>query len=181
MQERKMAGKEASVGTETERVSKVSKPECSGPKKPSSKASASKLPKTSKGSIVAKARKALSKSTSSTSPKKAPVTRKPVKVLGAKKKPAKKKPVVRRAPRKPVLPPIDIKGHSLVPKHEKLSDTEKQELLTRLQVTIKGMPRISPADPVIKHLEPKLGDIIKITRNSYTAGIAVYYRVVVHV
>ncbi len=84
-------------------------------------------------------------------------------------------------PKKPVLPPIDVRDHSLVPRHEKMSDTETQELFERLQVAPKGMPRISPADPAIKHLEPKIGDVIKITRNSYTAGTAVYYRVVAHV
>ena len=114
--------------------------------------------------------------------KKVPVKKKPkVKVIStAKKKPVKKKPAVRRT-RKPVLPPIDVRGHICVPQHEKLDEKAKQELLTGLQVTIKEIPRISIADPGIKHLEPKVGEVIKITRESYTAGIAVYYRVVVNV
>lgn len=166
-----MAGNKASTDPEKERAPNVST------KRSGSGNQASKSSKISRGGILAKVRKALSKSIS---PKKAPVAKKPaVKVLGAKK--ITKKPVVRRVPRKPVLPPIDVRGHSRVPKHEKLSDTEKEELFERLQVTTKGMPRISPADPAIKHLEPKLGDVIKITRNSYTAGTAVYYRVVSHV
>lgn len=164
-----MAGNKASTDPKKERAPKVlTKRSGSG---------ASKSSKISKGGILAKVRKALSKSIS---PKKAPVAKKPaVKVLGAGK--TAKRPVVRRVPRKPVLPPIDVRGHSRVPKHEKLSDTEKAELFERLQVTTKGMPRISPTDPAIKHLEPKIGDVIKITRNSYTAGTAVYYRVVSHV
>lgn len=168
-----MAGNKASTGPKKERAPKVFT------KRSGSGNQASKSSKISKGGILAKVRKALSKSIS---PKKAPVAKKPVvKVLSTEKKPVTKRPVVRRVPRKPVLPPIDVRGHSRVPKHEKLSDTEKEELFERLQVTTKGMPRISPADPAIKHLEPKIGDVIKITRNSYTAGTAVYYRVVSHV
>ncbi len=171
---KRVAGKMASTGPKKERVPKVSRPRRSGAGKQAPESS-----KTSKSGILTTVKKALSKSLS---PKKAPVTKKPVvTVLGAKKKPVTKRPVVRRVPRKPVLPPIDVRGHSRVPKHEKLSDTEKAELFERLQVTLKGMPRISPADPAIKHLEPKIGDVIKITRNSYTAGTAVYYRVVSHV
>ena len=37
---------------------------------------------------------------------------------------------------------------------------------------------IFPEDPAIVDLKPKAGDVIKITRESQTAGVAVYYRVV---
>ena len=123
---------------------------------------------------------------------------KPAKKAAAKKEPRKavkvkstvkrkpvvpKKPVERKAPvmKKPVLPPIDVASHTLVPKHETIGDKEKEEVLKRLQATIKEMPRISLKDPALRGLDAKLGDVIKITRKSYTAGKAVYYRVVSNV
>lgn len=110
-----------------------------------------------------------------------PAKKKPkIKVISTGKKKAvkKKKPAARRRPRKPVL---DVRSHILVPKHEKMAKKEIEELLARLQVTIKEIPRISLTDPGIRHLEPKVGEVIKITRKSHTAGTAIYYRVVVDV
>jgi DNA-directed RNA polymerase subunit H (RpoH/RPB5) len=34
-------------------------------------------------------------------------------------------------------------------------------------------------DPAIKHLNPKIGDVVRIRRKSVTAGETEYYRVVV--
>jgi DNA-directed RNA polymerase subunit H len=70
--------------------------------------------------------------------------------------------------------------HELVPTHEKLSDTEAKALLERYHVSHLELPKISRKDPGIAHLEPKSGEIIKITRASTTAGEAIYYRVVVN-
>ena len=70
--------------------------------------------------------------------------------------------------------------HELVPKHEKLSESEAKELLERYHVSNLELPKISRKDPGIAHLEVKSGDIVRITRVSDTAGEAVYYRVVVN-
>ena len=70
--------------------------------------------------------------------------------------------------------------HELVPKHEKLEDDEKQQLLERYSVSLLELPKIGKKDAGIKHLDVKVGDVIKITRKSRTAGNAVYYRVVVN-
>ncbi len=116
--------------------------------------------------------------------KKAAAKKGPRKAVTVKRKPVVvKRPVERKAPvmKKPVLPPIDVASHTLVPKHETIGDKEKEEVLKKLQVTIKEMPRISPKDSALRGLDAKPGDVIKITRKSYTAGKAVYYRVVSNV
>lgn len=73
---------------------------------------------------------------------------------------------------------IDIFQSNLVPKHEILSGDEKAELLKSLNVSTKQLPRIKDDDPVVKLLQAKKGDVVKITRNSAVAGEYFYYRVV---
>jgi len=73
-----------------------------------------------------------------------------------------------------------IEEHSLVPKHEKISDKEKKDLLEKYQITLKELPKIMKKDPVIKEIGAKPGDIIKITRKSETAGESIFYRCVVN-
>ncbi len=74
---------------------------------------------------------------------------------------------------------METNRHSLVPKHSKLSDSEKEKLLKRYNTNPKSLPRIIKSDPAIAKLGAKLGDVIKIERESQTAGKTVYYRVVV--
>ena len=71
-----------------------------------------------------------------------------------------------------------VDKHTLTPKHLKFGEREKPQLLERYHVTSKELPKILKTDSAIKELEPKQGDIIKITRKSPTAGDAVFYRVV---
>ncbi len=74
---------------------------------------------------------------------------------------------------------IDIFDHELVPKHEILSEEEVKDLLSKYNVTKNQLPKIFDTDPAVKELNAKIGDVIKITRKSFTAGESVYYRVVV--
>jgi len=67
-------------------------------------------------------------------------------------------------------------NHFLVPKHEKLDEKEAQKILKEHKIELEQLPKIFVTDPAIKHLEPKVGDIIKITRNSPTAEQSVFYR-----
>ncbi|MEM7816103.1 MAG: DNA-directed RNA polymerase subunit H [Candidatus Aenigmatarchaeota archaeon] len=76
------------------------------------------------------------------------------------------------------MPEIDILKHRLVPKHEILSQKEKKELLEKMKVSEKQLPKILDSDPVVKKIGAKPGDLIKITRKSQTAGESVYYRIV---
>ena len=74
---------------------------------------------------------------------------------------------------------IDIFQSNLVPKHEILGGEEKAELLKRLNVLLKQLPRVKEEDPVVKLLQGKRGDVMKITRKSHVAGEYNYYRVVI--
>jgi len=67
-------------------------------------------------------------------------------------------------------------NHILVPKHEKISETEKKDLFEKYKISIKELPRISKNDAAIQHLDVKQGDVIRITRKSPTAKLSVYYR-----
>ena len=74
---------------------------------------------------------------------------------------------------------IKIDKHLYVPKHVKLSEEDTEELLKKLNITKKQLPRILKEDPAIANLDVKKGDIIKITRNSPTTGEADFYRVII--
>jgi len=74
----------------------------------------------------------------------------------------------------------NIMKHGLVPKHVKLSDSEKEKFLKTNNLTIKELPKINESDAAIVSLTPKSGDIIKILRTSKTSGSTTYYRVVIN-
>ena len=74
---------------------------------------------------------------------------------------------------------FDITKHALVPKHSKLSDTEKAKLVAAYGVTGKDLPKIKNSDPSVAKLGVKPGDVIKIERESKTAGQSAYYRVII--
>lgn len=72
-----------------------------------------------------------------------------------------------------------VNMHELVPKHTKLKDSEKNKVLEKYNVSANALPRISKDDPAIEKLNVTPGDVIKIERESQTAGVSIYYRVVV--
>ena len=75
---------------------------------------------------------------------------------------------------------LDITKHLLIPKHSKLSDKERDELLQRYGVVLSNLPRIHKTDAAVEGLAVKPGDVVKIFRKSPTAGEAVFYRVVMN-
>lgn len=75
-------------------------------------------------------------------------------------------------------PQFVVADHVLVPKHELCSEEEKKRVLSHYKVQPNQLPRISAKDPAIRHLACKVGDLIKITRSSETAGVAIFYRMV---
>jgi len=75
---------------------------------------------------------------------------------------------------------FDISQHELVPLHIKLNEDEKQKVLDELNISEKQLPSINENDVMIKKLNAKVGDLIKIIRKSQTSKESVYYRVVVY-
>lgn len=74
---------------------------------------------------------------------------------------------------------FNVTTHQLVCKHSKVADTEKESLLQKYDITQHDLPKIMSHDPAIKHLSAKAGDIVKIERESKTAGKSAYYREVI--
>lgn len=73
---------------------------------------------------------------------------------------------------------VNILDHELVPRHEVMSDKEKKELLEKLGVQEDNLPRILDSDPIVKIIKAKPGQVLRIKRNSPTAGESIYYRIV---
>lgn len=74
----------------------------------------------------------------------------------------------------------DKSHHVLVPKHMKVSDSEKEKLLEKYNISTKELPKILKDDPALEKLNLKEGDLVKVERNSKTAGVSFYYRVVMN-
>lgn len=74
---------------------------------------------------------------------------------------------------------INILKHELVPKHTIMKDEEIKELLEKYKINLSQLPKTIATDPVVKALNAKEGDVLKIIRKSHTAGISEYYRIVV--
>lgn len=72
----------------------------------------------------------------------------------------------------------NISKHILVPKHEIVTDEKEIErIIEEYQLKNKSqLPLILKTDAMAKYLDIKPGDIVKITRNSLSAGEAIVYR-----
>lgn len=77
------------------------------------------------------------------------------------------------------MPELDVMKHALVPKHEVLSESRARKLLKKYRIKAHQLPKIKVSDPAAKAIEAKAGDILKITRESPTAGRAIAYRYVI--
>lgn len=71
-----------------------------------------------------------------------------------------------------------VSNHFLVPKHAIMPRAEVESFLKKYSKLIEQLPRISRNDPVALELGARRGDVVKIIRDSLTAGKCVYYRVV---
>jgi DNA-directed RNA polymerase subunit H (RpoH/RPB5) len=76
---------------------------------------------------------------------------------------------------------IVVPQHVLVPKHEIVSEKESQEYMNEFYIKKDMLPRILSIDPAVVWIGGRGGDIIKITRVSENAGIAINYRLVVEI
>jgi DNA-directed RNA polymerase subunit H len=73
----------------------------------------------------------------------------------------------------------EVKQHILIPKHKKLSEKEKTDLLEKYHITSNELPAILKSDPALSGMDVEVGDVIKIERESPTAGRTVFYRGVI--
>lgn len=73
---------------------------------------------------------------------------------------------------------IDKLSHELVPKHELLSDWEKEQLLTRLRIKESQLPKMTSSDAIARYFGARRGQVFRITRPSESSGTTVYYRFV---
>ena len=74
---------------------------------------------------------------------------------------------------------FDVTEHELVPEHEILPEEEAEEVLEEFEIESYQLPKLKEKDPVAKSIGAEAGDIVKITRNSPTAGKSVAYRLVI--
>jgi DNA-directed RNA polymerase subunit H len=77
------------------------------------------------------------------------------------------------------FPVFDIFEHALVPRHEILSEKERQQLLDKYKVKPYQMPQIGSTDPAVKAIGAKPGNVLRVIRRSSTAGEHIAYRYVV--
>jgi DNA-directed RNA polymerase subunit H len=77
------------------------------------------------------------------------------------------------------FPVFNLFEHALVPKHEILTQKEREELLSQYRVQPYQLPQIKASDPAVKAIGAKPGDILRIIRRSATAGEHLAYRYVV--
>jgi DNA-directed RNA polymerase subunit H len=74
---------------------------------------------------------------------------------------------------------LKITDHIYQPKHEILPKNQAEDVLKKYNTKPSQLRYILQSDRGIEDLDPRPGDIIKITRRSPTSGESVYYRYVV--
>jgi DNA-directed RNA polymerase subunit H (RpoH/RPB5) len=76
-------------------------------------------------------------------------------------------------------PAFNIFNHMLVPVHQILTAEEREQVLQKYKVQPYQLPQIKASDPIAKTIGAKPGDILRIVRDSATAGEYHSYRYVV--
>ncbi|MBD3158055.1 MAG: DNA-directed RNA polymerase subunit H [Candidatus Lokiarchaeota archaeon] len=74
---------------------------------------------------------------------------------------------------------FDLFGHDLVTPHTIASEEEVQLVLDHYGIDKQKLPRIFREDPAVKLLGARPGQVVRIERDSPTAGKTYYYRLVV--
>ncbi len=74
---------------------------------------------------------------------------------------------------------LDVTNHKMVPKHTIMGEDETKTLLSSYNITTEQLPKIYHDDPAVKAIDAKVDDIVRIVRESHTAGKAESYRLVI--
>jgi len=74
---------------------------------------------------------------------------------------------------------LDVLEHVMVPDHKIMTEDEVNGLLSSYAITTEQLPKIYHDDPAVKTIGAKPGDVIRIIRDSHTAGRAESYRLVI--
>ncbi|HNT08560.1 DNA-directed RNA polymerase subunit H [Methanoculleus sp.] len=74
--------------------------------------------------------------------------------------------------------PLDVLNHEMVPDHQIMGEEEVADLLATYHISLEQLPKIYHDDPAIKAIGGNVGNVIRITRDSRTAGRAEAYRLV---
>jgi DNA-directed RNA polymerase subunit H len=78
-----------------------------------------------------------------------------------------------------IFPSFNIFEHVLVPQHAITTPEEREKVLKEYRLLPYQLPRLKTSDPAAKAIGAKPGDVVKVTRDSPTAGKYVSYRYVV--
>jgi len=78
-----------------------------------------------------------------------------------------------------IFPSFNIFDHEFVPKHEILTPEEREKILAKYRVKPHQLPRIKASDPAAKAIGARPGDMVRVIRESPTAGKYIAYRYVV--
>ena len=78
-----------------------------------------------------------------------------------------------------IFPSFQIFTHDFVSKHELLAPEEKSQFLEESKIVAHQLPRINSTDPAIIAVGGTPGDIVRVVRNSKTAGKYISYRYIV--
>ncbi len=69
--------------------------------------------------------------------------------------------------------------HKMVPHHEILNEDDIKKLLSEYNIEKEQLPKIRISDPAAVSIKAKVGDVVRVTRESPTAGKSFYYRMVI--
>ena len=69
--------------------------------------------------------------------------------------------------------------HKMVPNHEILNEEDLNKVLSEYKVDKEQLPKIRISDPSAVSVKAKVGDVVRISRDSQTAGKSYFYRLVI--